>query len=109
MHMRRALELATKGLGRTRPNPAVGCVILDKSGVVVGEGFHPRAGEPHAEVGYTAEGERERGPPEGGFPFLFISFISFLFSLFICFFLLSFETVFCSAKRYYIGDIYFKS
>lgn len=50
MHMRRALELARKGVGSTRPNPAVGCVILDKEGVVVGEGFHPRAGEPHAEV-----------------------------------------------------------
>lgn len=49
-HMRRALELAAKGLGQTRPNPAVGCVILDKAGEVVGEGFHPRAGEPHAEV-----------------------------------------------------------
>lgn len=50
MYMRRALELAAKGLGRTRPNPAVGCVILDRDGVVVGEGYHPRAGEPHAEV-----------------------------------------------------------
>lgn len=49
-HMRRALELAAKGLGRTRPNPAVGCVIVDTEGQVVGEGFHPRAGEPHAEV-----------------------------------------------------------
>lgn len=62
MHMRRALELAAKGLGRTRPNPAVGCVILDKSGVVVGEGFHPRAGEPHAEVWAIRQaGERARG------------------------------------------------
>lgn len=50
VHMRRALELAARGLGRTRPNPAVGCVILDKDGLVVGEGYHPRAGEPHAEV-----------------------------------------------------------
>lgn len=49
-HMRRALQLAARGLGRTRPNPAVGCIIVDKDGVVVGEGFHPRAGEPHAEV-----------------------------------------------------------
>lgn len=51
-HMRRALELATKGLGRTRPNPVVGCVIVDEMGAVVGEGFHPQAGEPHAEVCY---------------------------------------------------------
>ena len=49
-HMRRALELAAKGLGRTRPNPVVGCVIVDREGLVVGEGFHPKAGEPHAEV-----------------------------------------------------------
>ena len=49
-YMLRALELAARGLGRTRPNPAVGCVIVDKEGVVIGEGFHPKAGEPHAEV-----------------------------------------------------------
>lgn len=54
-YMRRALELAARGLGGTRPNPAVGCVIVDKEGVVVGEGFHPKAGEPHAEVSRQAE------------------------------------------------------
>lgn len=54
-YMRRALELAARGLGGTRPNPAVGCVIVDKEGVVVGEGFHPKAGEPHAEVSRLAE------------------------------------------------------
>lgn len=37
-------------IGKTRPNPVVGCVVLDKYGNVVGEGFHPKAGEPHAEV-----------------------------------------------------------
>ncbi|KAK9845782.1 hypothetical protein WJX81_002233 [Elliptochloris bilobata] len=47
--MQQAIELARLGLGRTAPNPAVGCVIV-KAGQVVGEGFHPRAGEPHAEV-----------------------------------------------------------
>ena len=47
--MRQALELAKQGLGHTFPNPAVGCVIV-KDGQVVGEGFHPKAGMPHAEV-----------------------------------------------------------
>lgn len=47
--MRRALELAARGQGRTSPNPAVGCVVVSH-GRVVGEGFHPRAGAAHAEV-----------------------------------------------------------
>jgi diaminohydroxyphosphoribosylaminopyrimidine deaminase / 5-amino-6-(5-phosphoribosylamino)uracil reductase len=46
--MRRALELATKALGRTSPNPAVGAVIV-RNGKIIGEGFHRRAGLPHAE------------------------------------------------------------
>ncbi len=48
-YMRRALELARRGLGRTHPNPAVGAVIV-REGRIVGEGFHPKAGEPHAEI-----------------------------------------------------------
>ena len=48
-YMQRALELARRGLYSTAPNPAVGCVIV-RWGQVVGEGFHERAGEPHAEV-----------------------------------------------------------
>ncbi len=48
--MRRALALAARGLGATSPNPIVGAVVLDASGAVVGEGFHARAGGPHAEV-----------------------------------------------------------
>lgn len=47
--MARALELARRGLYTTTPNPRVGCVIV-RDGVVVGEGWHERAGEPHAEV-----------------------------------------------------------
>jgi diaminohydroxyphosphoribosylaminopyrimidine deaminase / 5-amino-6-(5-phosphoribosylamino)uracil reductase len=47
--MLRCLELARRALGRTSPNPLVGAVIV-KDGEIVGEGFHPRAGEPHAEV-----------------------------------------------------------
>ena len=48
-HMARALELAAQGLYTTTPNPRVGCVIV-REGEVVGEGWHRRAGEPHAEV-----------------------------------------------------------
>ncbi|MEU8620290.1 bifunctional diaminohydroxyphosphoribosylaminopyrimidine deaminase/5-amino-6-(5-phosphoribosylamino)uracil reductase RibD [Streptomyces sp. NPDC048623] len=48
--MRRAIALAARGLGSTSPNPVVGCVITDASGHQVGEGYHERAGGPHAEV-----------------------------------------------------------
>jgi len=47
--MQRALELAARGLTTTHPNPRVGCVIA-RNGRVVAEGWHVRAGEPHAEV-----------------------------------------------------------
>ena len=47
--MSRAAEIAARGLGRTRPNPAVGAVVV-RDGVVVGEGWHRRAGGDHAEV-----------------------------------------------------------
>src|SRR5215470_9108947 len=47
--MRRALVLAERGRGTARPNPVVGAVIV-RGGRIVGEGFHRRAGEPHAEV-----------------------------------------------------------
>lgn len=49
-HMRRALQLAERGRGRTSPNPMVGAVVVSPEGVVTGAGFHERAGEPHAEV-----------------------------------------------------------
>ena len=53
--MRRALALAALAEGRTSPNPLVGAVVLSREGRLVGEGFHARAGEPHAEVGALAQ------------------------------------------------------
>jgi diaminohydroxyphosphoribosylaminopyrimidine deaminase/5-amino-6-(5-phosphoribosylamino)uracil reductase len=48
-YMTRALALAAKGKGRTSPNPMVGCVVV-RDGQILGEGWHAKAGEPHAEV-----------------------------------------------------------
>jgi diaminohydroxyphosphoribosylaminopyrimidine deaminase/5-amino-6-(5-phosphoribosylamino)uracil reductase len=60
--MRRALEHARRGLGRTTPNPVVGACIVSDEGVVLGQGAHERAGEPHAEVNALAEaGSEARG------------------------------------------------
>jgi diaminohydroxyphosphoribosylaminopyrimidine deaminase/5-amino-6-(5-phosphoribosylamino)uracil reductase len=60
-HMARALRLAARGLYTTNPNPRVGCVIVS-DGRVVGEGWHERAGMPHAEVNaLKAAGGSARG------------------------------------------------
>lgn len=60
--MRRAITLAARGLGSTSPNPVVGCVVLDAAGHQVGEGFHQRAGGPHAEIhALRAAGDGARG------------------------------------------------
>ena len=60
-HMARALELAERGLYTTTPNPRVGCVIVH-AGEVAGEGWHEKAGGPHAEVNaLQAAGARARG------------------------------------------------
>jgi diaminohydroxyphosphoribosylaminopyrimidine deaminase/5-amino-6-(5-phosphoribosylamino)uracil reductase len=60
--MQRALFLAARGSGRTSPNPLVGAVVVSPDGVVIGQGAHERAGEPHAEVhALNAAGHRARG------------------------------------------------
>ncbi len=48
-YMERAIELAMKGKGRTAPNPCVGAVIV-RGGKIIGEGWHKKAGGPHAEI-----------------------------------------------------------
>jgi diaminohydroxyphosphoribosylaminopyrimidine deaminase/5-amino-6-(5-phosphoribosylamino)uracil reductase len=60
-YMQRALALAKRGLGWTSPNPAVGAVVV-RDGQIVGEGYHQKAGEPHAEVHALRQaGARARG------------------------------------------------
>jgi diaminohydroxyphosphoribosylaminopyrimidine deaminase/5-amino-6-(5-phosphoribosylamino)uracil reductase len=60
-YMRRALELAARARGRTSPNPMVGAVLV-RDGEVVGEGYHERAGTPHAEIhALRMAGEKARG------------------------------------------------
>jgi diaminohydroxyphosphoribosylaminopyrimidine deaminase / 5-amino-6-(5-phosphoribosylamino)uracil reductase len=59
--MQRCLALAAQAIGRTAPNPLVGAVVV-KDGEIVGEGFHPKAGEPHAEVfALRQAGDRAQG------------------------------------------------
>jgi diaminohydroxyphosphoribosylaminopyrimidine deaminase / 5-amino-6-(5-phosphoribosylamino)uracil reductase len=61
-YMRECLELALLAHGRTAPNPMVGSVVLDKSGKVVGRGYHHKRGEPHAEVNALNEaGDKAKG------------------------------------------------
>src|SRR6202034_2751593 len=60
--MTRALELARQGIGLSSPNPAVGCVVLDRNGELAGEGWHEYDRLDHAEVvALRAAGERARG------------------------------------------------
>ena len=60
-YMARAIRLARRGLYTTRPNPRVGCVLV-RDGQIIGEGFHRKAGEPHAEpLAIQAAGGAARG------------------------------------------------
>lgn len=60
-YMKRALELAVKAVGRTSPNPLVGCIIV-KDHQIIGEGYHHKAGSPHAEVhALAAAGDQIHG------------------------------------------------
>jgi diaminohydroxyphosphoribosylaminopyrimidine deaminase/5-amino-6-(5-phosphoribosylamino)uracil reductase len=61
-YMNRALDLAERGRGTTSPNPMVGAVVVSPDGTIVGQGYHERAGGPHAEVRALDEaGELARG------------------------------------------------
>ena len=60
-YMARALELAARGMGHTRPNPMVGAVVV-KDGRIIGEGWHEQFGGPHAEVNAFAHCSED---PEG--------------------------------------------
>ncbi len=62
--MARALALAERGLYTTTPNPRVGCVIV-ADGVVIGEGWHERAGAPHAEANALADAAARGRDPRG--------------------------------------------
>ncbi len=60
LFMDRAFELAARGIGSTAPNPAVGAVVV-RDGHVAGEGYHHRAGDPHAEANALAQAGDARG------------------------------------------------
>jgi diaminohydroxyphosphoribosylaminopyrimidine deaminase/5-amino-6-(5-phosphoribosylamino)uracil reductase len=61
-YMNRALDLAERGRGTTSPNPMVGAVVVREDGTIVGQGYHERAGGPHAEIRALDEaGELARG------------------------------------------------
>src|SRR4029434_4916190 len=64
MHMAHALALALRGLDTATPNPRVGCVLV-KNGETIGEGFHARAGEAHAELLALADARARGRDPRG--------------------------------------------
>ncbi len=48
--MQKVLKLAEKGIGSVKINPLVGCIIVDKNGIIIGSGYHEKYGTNHAEV-----------------------------------------------------------
>jgi diaminohydroxyphosphoribosylaminopyrimidine deaminase/5-amino-6-(5-phosphoribosylamino)uracil reductase len=64
-HLRRAFELAERGIGRVSPNPAVGAVVVAPDGEVIGEGWHAELGGVHAEVAALSDA-RQRGRDPAG-------------------------------------------
>ena len=68
-HMTRALELAARGLDTATPNPRVGCVLV-KDGMAIGEGFHARAGLPHAEINALVDAKSRGHDPRGATAFV---------------------------------------
>ena len=65
--MRRAIELAWRGWGWTNPNPLVGCVLV-RDGLIIGEGWHERYGQAHAERNALADCARHSGQGASGQP-----------------------------------------
>lgn len=63
--IRRCIGLARRACGQTRPNPPVGCVLTDKTGRIIGEGYHRRAGTGHAEVNALADVVKRGHSPRG--------------------------------------------
>jgi diaminohydroxyphosphoribosylaminopyrimidine deaminase/5-amino-6-(5-phosphoribosylamino)uracil reductase len=61
-YMRRCLQLAANGRQNAKPNPMVGAVIVSASGRILGEGYHVRCGEGHAEVNAFASVKKEDEP-----------------------------------------------
>ena len=58
-YMQRCLQLAQNGLGTTYPNPLVGSVIVSENDEILGEGWHKKSGEPHAEVNAVSDAEKK--------------------------------------------------
>lgn len=63
--IRRCVELARRGAGQTRPNPPVGCILTDANGRPLGQGYHKRAGGPHAEIHALQDAQRNGHSVEG--------------------------------------------